>query len=145
MGHVLEELPRVDGGRFEIADLLAGRIAVSSTVDARVQAIVNQALENGLARYEKRHPKARGQLQGSVVVLSNADAAILAEAGGRQVYQQRDTQYSDFNRVTDSLRQPGSAMKAVVYLAALESGFALDTLVPDYPIELPMGEGLPPS
>ena len=53
-----------------------------STVDQRVQRIVNEALETGLARYEKRHPGARGRAQGSVVVLANADAAILAEAGG---------------------------------------------------------------
>ena len=51
-------------------------------------------------------------IQGSVVVLRNADAAILAEAGGRQVYKDRYTRYSDYNRVTDSLRQPGSAMEA---------------------------------
>ena len=53
-----------------------------STVDQRVQRIVNEALENGLALYEKRHPRARGLTQGSVVVLANADAGILAEAGG---------------------------------------------------------------
>ncbi len=52
-----------------------------------MQTIVNEALENGLALYEKRHPGAKGLIQGSVVVLRNADAAILAEAGGRQVYQ----------------------------------------------------------
>jgi penicillin-binding protein 1A len=96
MGHVLEELPLLQNGRFAVADLLEGRIAVASTVDARIQAIVNRALEDGLAKYEKRHPKAKGEIQGSVVVLANADAAILAEAGGRQVYQQRSTQYSDY-------------------------------------------------
>ena len=53
-----------------------------------------------------------------MVVLRNADAAILAEAGGRQVYKGRYARYSDFNRVTGSLRQPGSAWKPLVYLAA---------------------------
>ena len=74
-----------------------------------------------------------------MVVLGNADAAILAEAGGRQVYRARDTRYSDYNRVTGSLRQPGSAMKPLVYLAAFESGLGLDTTVPDEPIEVPLG------
>lgn len=145
MGHVLEELPRVQNGRFAVADLLEGRIAVASTVDARIQAIVNTALENGLARYEKRHPRARGELQGSVVVLANADAAILAESGGRRFYHDRDTRYFDFNRATDSLRQPGSAMKAVVYLAALEAGYGLDSWVSDEPLMLDMGDGQPPK
>ncbi|MCK7482771.1 MAG: penicillin-binding transpeptidase domain-containing protein [Candidatus Moduliflexus flocculans] len=46
--------------------------------------------------------------------------------------------YSDFNRVTKSLRQPGSAMKPIVYLAAFQQGiFNLDTLVPDDPIDVP--------
>ena len=80
-------------------------------------------------------------IQGSVVVLGNADAAILAEAGGRRVYRDRGARYSDYNRVTASLRQPGSAMKPLVYLAAFESGLDLDTTVPDEPIEVPLGNG----
>jgi penicillin-binding protein 1A len=139
--HVLDELTQHGGSRFGVEDLFQGRIMVRSTVDARVQAIVNDALEHGLALYEKRHPKAKGLVQGSVVVLGNADAAILAEAGGRRVYGDRDTRYSDYNRATGSLRQPGSAMKPLVYLAAFESGLDLDTTVPDEPIEVPVGVG----
>jgi penicillin-binding protein 1A len=78
-------------------------------------------------------------IQGSVVVLRNADAAILAEAGGRQVYQNRPARYSDYNRATGSLRQPGSAWKPVVYLAAFRQDLNLDTLVPDEPIGVPTG------
>jgi penicillin-binding protein 1A len=78
-------------------------------------------------------------IQGSVVVLRNADAAILGEAGGRLVFHGRCSRYSDFNRVTDSLRQPGSAWKPMVYLAAFHKGLDLDTAVPDEPIEVPLG------
>jgi penicillin-binding protein 1A len=74
-------------------------------------------------------------------VLANPDAAILAEAGGRKTFKDRDNRYSDYNRVIDSLRQPGSAMKPVVYLAALEAGWSLDSPVYDEPIEVPMGDG----
>ena len=137
--HVLDELARSGGSGFSVEDLFQGRIVVRSTIDARVQTIVNQALEQGLAGYEKRHPRGKGLVQGSVVVLANADAAILAEAGGRRVYGNRDASYSDYNRVTGSLRQPGSAMKPLVYLAAFESGLDLDTTVPDEPIEVPLG------
>ena len=141
IAHVLNELTLDGGSRFGVEDLFQGRISVHSTVDARVQAIVNEALEHGLALYEKRHPSEKGLIQGSVVVLGNADAAIMAEAGGRMVYGDRDTRYSDYNRVTGSLRQPGSAMKPLVYLAAFESGLSLDTTVPDEPIEVPLGSG----
>lgn len=140
--HVLDELTRKGEGRFSVEDLFQGRIWAQSTIDLRVQAIVNEALENGLARYEKRHPKTKGLIQGSVVVLCNADAAILAEAGGRRFYKDRDTRYSDYNRVTGSLRQPGSAMKPLVFLAAFESGMGLDAPVPDEPIEVPLGGDL---
>jgi penicillin-binding protein 1A len=122
-----------------VQDLIEGRISVQSTVDQRVQIIVNQALESGLALYEERHPRGKGLIQGSVVVLRNADAAILAEAGGRAVHQERQSRYSDYNRVTDSLRQPGSAMKPFVYLAAFRQGLDLDTTVADEPIEVPLG------
>jgi penicillin-binding protein 1A len=139
--HVLDELTRRGGDRVSVEDLFQGRIVVRSTVDARVQTIVNDALELGLSRYEKRHPAAAGLIQGSVVVLRNADAAILAETGGRQTYRDRATRYSDYNRVTGSRRQPGSAMKPLVYLAAFEAGLGLDSTVPDEPIEVPLGDG----
>ena len=84
-------------------------------------------------------PEAKGLIQGSVVVLRNADGAILAEAGGRQVYQDRYTRYSDYNRVTGSRRQPGSAFKPLLYLAAFRQGLDLDTTVPDEPIGVPLG------
>jgi penicillin-binding protein 1A len=135
VGHVLAELHDADLG---LQDLLQGRFQVYSTVDARVQQIVNEALEHGLDSYEKRRPKAKGLVQGSIVVLRNRDASILAETGGRQFYQGRPSSYRDFNRVTDSQRQPGSAMKPMVYLAAFRQGiFNLDTVVPDEPISVP--------
>jgi penicillin-binding protein 1A len=121
-------------------DLLQGRIQVYSTVDARIQGIANEALEHGLAMYEKRHPKAAGTVQGSVVVLRNLDAAILAEVGGRRLFNRRINNYSDFNRATQSLRQPGSAMKPIVYLTAFMQGpYTLESLVPDEPISIPDG------
>ena len=128
---------------FATEDLFQGRISVHSTVDERVQTIVNEALENGLALYERRYPAAKGVIQGSVVVLRNADAAILAEAGGRQVYQSRRARYADLNRATGSLRQPGSAWKPLVYLAAFRQNLNLDTTVPDEPISVPMGADRP--
>ena len=139
--NVFDELRARGGTRFSIDDLFQGRISVRATVDERVQTIVNEALESGLALYETRHPKAKGVVQGSVVVLANADAAILAEAGGRAVYKDRPNRYSDFNRATDSLRQPGSAWKPLVYLAAFHEGFDLDSTVPDEPIGVPAGDG----
>ena len=140
---VFDELRRHGAGRFGVEDLFQGRILVHATVDQRVQTIVNEALETGLALYEKRHPQAKGLIQGSVVVLRNADAAILAEAGGRSFYENRYARYSDFNRATGALRQAGSAWKPLVYLAAFRQGLKLDTTVPDEPIAVRMGADRP--
>jgi penicillin-binding protein 1A len=137
--NVFDELKVQGGSRFGVEDLVQGRISVRSTVDQRVQTVVNEALENGLGVYEKRHPRAKGLIQGSVVVLRNADAAILAEAGGRRVYKERTARYSDYNRATGSLRQPGSAWKPMVYLAAFREGLNLKTTVLDEPIAVSMG------
>ena len=100
---------------------------------------MNDALETGLGLYEARHPGSQGQIQGSVVVLRNSDAAILALSGGREVYQGVPSTYSDFNRATESMRQPGSAWKPIVYLAAFRRGVGLDSTVVDGPVQL--GEG----
>jgi len=140
---VFDELRQHGAGRFGVEDLFQGRISVHATVDERMQTIVNEALETGLALYERRHPEAKGLIQGSVVVLRNADAAILAEAGGRHFYRNRYARYSDFNRVTGSMRQAGSAWKPLVYMAAFREGLKLDTTVPDEPIAVRMGADRP--
>ncbi len=137
METALNELPiRYPGLKAE--DALQGKVQIYSTADSRLQEIANEALEHGLAAYEKRHPKARGIIQGSVVILRNRDAAILAEVGGRRWYGKRSANYADFNRVTRSIRQPGSTMKPIVYLAAFLHGpFNLDSMAPDEPIVVP--------
>ncbi|MGB2900933.1 MAG: transglycosylase domain-containing protein [Candidatus Acidiferrum sp.] len=149
VGNVLDELKGLDAKLapdIGIKQLLEGRIQIHSTIDDRIQRLANAALENGLNLYEKRHPKNAGMIQGSVVVLRNRDSAILAEAGGRRTYKGRDTAYSDFNRVTQSVRQPGSAMKPIVYLAAFRQGaLDLDTPVPDEPISVATSAGQPPK
>lgn len=137
LGSILQEL-KSRGANLTVDDLFRGRFQVYSTVDARVQQIANEALEHGLELYEQRHPGAKGVIQGAVVVLRNRDASILAESGGRRFYQDRFAAYSDFNRITKALRQPGSTMKPIVYLAAFrQGGFDLETVVPDEPIGVP--------
>lgn len=139
VGHVIKELES-RGLAHGLEQLLAGRLNVYSTIDLRMQRIVNESLERSLAAYEKRRPRATGLTQGAVVVLSNGDGRILAEAGGRPHYRNRPAAYTDFNRATDATRQPGSAMKPIVYLAAFRSGrFDLDSLVSDDPISVPDG------
>lgn len=148
--HVLEEVRKQGKEEFTIDQLFEGRIQVHSTANKRIQEITNEALEKGIADYENGvrnvrpgHPEAKGLVQGSVVVLRNSDGAILAEVGGRKFFKNRLNAYSDYNRVTDSSRQPGSAFKPFVYLAALKNkkDWDLDTRVVDAPIAVRMGGG----
>lgn len=64
-------------------------------------------------------------LQGAAVVLENATGAIRAVVGGR------DVQHSEFNRVTQSKKPPGSAFKPIVYASAFESGLHPWSIVQD--------------
>ncbi|MGB7406384.1 MAG: PBP1A family penicillin-binding protein, partial [Pacificimonas sp.] len=72
---------------------------------------------------------ATGELQGALVAMTN-DGAVRAMMGGR------DYVSSNYNRATVAERQPGSAWKLFVYLAAIEGGTLPDDLVNDAPITL---------
>ncbi len=67
--------------------------------------------------------------QGALVSLDR-DGAILALVGGTDYVE------SSYNRATAAQRQPGSAWKLFVYLAALESGWTPDDGVQDVPVEI---------
>lgn len=94
-------------------------LSIHTTLDTQVQAAAELALEKGLARLEKSIPalrrgKVEEKLQGGVIVVQPKTGYILAMVGGRNYTE------SQFNRITQSRRQPGSAFKPLVYLAGLE-------------------------
>jgi penicillin-binding protein 1A len=75
--------------------------------------------------------RVRPVVQGLVVVLENKTGRILAMTGGFSY------PLSQLNRATQAVRQPGSAIKPLSYLAALGKGLQPNTLVMDEPITLP--------
>ncbi len=77
------------------------------------------------------------KVNGGLIVMDPKTGRVLAMAGGY------DPVNDEFNRVTQAKRQPGSAFKPFVYLSALEHGFTPATIVPDEPIEIYQGPGLP--
>ena len=76
-------------------------------------------------------------VNGAMMVMDPHTGRVLAMVGG---YSHLNT---NFNRATQAQRQPGSAFKPFVYMAALETGFTPSTIVNDSPIELSQGAGLP--
>jgi membrane carboxypeptidase/penicillin-binding protein len=75
--------------------------------------------------------RVRPMVQGTVVVLENKTGRILAMTGGFSY------PLSQLNRATQAVRQPGSAIKPLTYLAALGKGLQPDTLINDDSITLP--------
>ena len=80
----------------------------------------------------KQYPKVNGGL----VILDPFTGKILALVGGFNFKN------SEFNRVTQAKRQPGSAFKPIVYAAALEKGFAPNSIILDAPFVESQGIGL---
>ncbi|QGY02901.1 glycosyl transferase [Methylobacterium mesophilicum SR1.6/6] len=70
-------------------------------------------------------------VQGAALVMENQTGRILAMAGGFSY------PLSQLNRVTQTVRQPGSTLKPLTYLAALNAGLQPNTLVMDSPVTLP--------
>ena len=73
---------------------------------------------------------------GALVALDPHTGRVLAMSGGF------DFATSQFNRATQARRQPGSAFKPFVYIAALENGFTPSSLILDGPFVIDQGPGL---
>ena len=80
----------------------------------------------------KQYPK----VNGGIIALDPFTGNVLALVGGFNF------KTSEFNRVTQAKRQPGSAFKPIVYAAALEQGFAPNSIILDAPFVESQGVGL---
>jgi penicillin-binding protein 1A len=113
----------------EVAPMLTGEsdrnLIVETTIDATFQNTAREAVEN-VMRTKGRTARASE----AAVLLMTPDGAIRAMVGGRNHAD------SQFNRAVRAMRQPGSAFKPFIYLAAMENGFTPDTLIDDSPIEI---------
>jgi len=112
------------------AGLSGADLVVETTLDPALQAAAEAAVAAGLMDGEGRNVS-----QAALVALS-PDGAVRAMVGGA------DYGSSQFNRATQARRQPGSAFKPIVYLAALEVGATPDTVLEDAPITV---EGWSPA
>lgn len=98
-------------------------ITVTTTLDPALQSAAERALVDELNGKGQRF----GVGQGAFVAM-RPDGAVKALVGGRSYAE------SQFNRATTARRQPGSAFKPFVYLAAVERGLTPDTIREDAPI-----------
>ena len=94
-------------------------LTIYTTLDTQVQMAAEKALRAGLERLEKSDPSLNRsghekELQGAIIVMQPKTGYVLAMVGGRNY------SVSQFNRITQARRQPGSAFKPFVYLSALD-------------------------
>ncbi|GEP08610.1 penicillin-binding protein 1A [Methylobacterium gnaphalii] len=120
------------GTKVGLAD---GRVANLDAGGARgrlqLYDAVRVKLIDPLSRAPRAQLRVRPAVQGAAVVLENKTGRILAMTGGFSY------PLSQLNRVTQTVRQPGSTLKPLTYLAALNAGLQPNTLVMDSPVTLP--------
>jgi penicillin-binding protein 1A len=112
-------------------------LSIYTTLNLSAQKYARDAVEKGLAELEDREKYQRGLVQGALFCMDVKTGAIRAMVGGR------DFNKSEFNRATQSRRQPGSAFKPLIYTAAFDKGLNPSSIFVDSPISLedPSQEG----
>jgi penicillin-binding protein 1A len=96
-----------------------GEVRVRTTLDGDLQRIAVRAVNRA----------AIGDAQAALVAM-RPDGRVVAMVGGKSYGN------SPFNRATQARRQPGSAFKLFVYLAALRAGWTPDSLIDDKPVTI---------
>ena len=96
-----------------------GEVRVPTTLDSDLQRIAVRAVANAPL----------GDAQAALVAM-RPDGRVVAMVGGRSYKK------SPFNRATQARRQPGSAFKLFVYLAALRAGYTPEDMIEDKPITI---------
>jgi penicillin-binding protein 1A len=97
-----------------------------ATAESKAQALA--ALTAGAAPARNFLIESRTEVQAALLSLDPRDGAVVAMVGGR------DFKESQFNRATQSQRQPGSSFKPIIYAAALDNGFTPGSVLIDGPV-----------
>ncbi|BAV59086.1 penicillin-binding protein 1A [Candidatus Endomicrobiellum trichonymphae] len=136
MGHYLLEFLRIMlEPKYGTNVLFKGGLSIYTTIDMKAQVGAEKAIEEALANFDKNKlkvfEKSRQKpvkVQGALIAIDPKNGAIRAMVGGRNFRE------SQFNRAIQAKRQPGSAFKPFIYLAAIEKGLTPATLLNDEPM-----------
>ena len=121
--YVLKELQKLG---FSETDIIGGGYKVITTLDSKAQDAANESILRNMRAWgltNKSH-------QAALFSFNPIDGRIIAYAGGKNYVE------SQYDRVTQAIRPPGSAFKPIVYAAALEKGVSPNDLVDDSPITI---------
>lgn len=118
-------------------DLRRAGLHIITALDPRIQSIVEMSLRQRLGLIEKQRELPAGSLQAAALVVRTDNGEVVALAGGRE------PQFAGFNRALEAERPVGSLIKPLVFLAALEAGYSLASLLDDGPLVVEQA-GAPP-
>lgn len=121
--YVVKEMEKLG---FEETDIIHGGYKVVTTLDSKAQEAANESILKNMRAWGLT----KSSQQAAVFSFSPIDGRILVFAGGKNY---GETQY---DRVTQSVRAPGSAFKPIVYAAAMEKGITPNDIVDDSPITI---------
>ena len=137
---VLKQLPE----EYSTYQLREGGYQINTTLDMNLQKTAEDSLVAGLAAIDKyRLKKNKEKVQGCLIAVEPRTGYVRAFVGGRNFHE------SQFDRVTQALRHPGSSFKPFVYATALETAFdpampyyyTPSTLLDDEPLSMQLASG----
>jgi penicillin-binding protein 1A len=118
------------------ADLVfKGGLNVYTTLNPTMQLVAEQSLREGLKALQGRTAKGQpgDSPEGAVITVEPQTGYVKAIVGGTDFFR------SEFNRAVQAKRQPGSAFKPFIYIAALEAGFTPASQIEDAPVSYAVG------
>ncbi len=121
--YVMKEMNKLG---FEETEVIHGGYKVITTLDAKAQEKANETILTNMKNYGLTNKTQ----QAAVFSFSPRDGRILVYAGGKNYGE------SQYDRVTQAIRPPGSAFKPFVYAAAMEKGYSPNSIVEDRPITI---------
>ncbi len=149
--------------KFDLEKTIGWKVAIVKRIDKFETVIQTSDKENGIINYEDINWTRKSfeeifkindliyvkklsdgnyslrqlpDVNGGIVVMDPYSGRVLAMSGGFSFKK------SEFNRVSQARRQPGSAFKPFIYALALENNYTPSSLILDAPIVLNQGEDL---
>lgn len=154
--YFIEEVRKEVIARFGMNTLYKGGLKIYTTMNSDMQREAEKVVEKKMQYYEKMYKfkntkekyntqihsdttdKSNPQyLQASMIIIENETGEVKAVIGGR------DFEQSEYNRVFQAKRQPGSIFKIFLFSAAIENGMNPGDIIMDTPVVLDDGSDIP--
>ncbi|MBQ8459275.1 PBP1A family penicillin-binding protein [bacterium] len=121
--YVVKEMQKLG---FDETDIIHGGYKVITTLNSKAQDVANESILRNMRSWGLTNKSQ----QAAVFTFNPLDGRILVYAGGKNYGE------SQYDRVTQAIRPPGSAFKPIVYAAAMEKGITPNDLVDDSPVTI---------